>query len=263
MKLLNLGCGTHYHQSWTNVNFVSTGDGVIPHNLLQGIPFGNESFDVIYHSHVLEHFTKEDGANFIKECYRVLKPNGVLRIAVPDLEQIARNYIHFLDKAIEGDQEAIHNYNWTLIELYDQTVREYSGGAMGAYLKSDMPNADFVYSRLGRSETTSTNKYKTPKPSPLRFINPKSYLRVLKRMLMTEEEKKALAIGKFRMQGEVHLQMYDRFSLHQLLTAVGFSKTMLQEASTSNIENWNSYQLDANSTGAVRKPDSLFMEAIK
>ena len=39
MELLNLGCGTRFHPSWTNVDFVSTGNNVIAHNLLNGIPF--------------------------------------------------------------------------------------------------------------------------------------------------------------------------------------------------------------------------------
>ena len=54
MQCLNLGCGDRYHPDWTNINFTSTGGGVIAHNLKQGIPFPDESFDVVYHSHVLE-----------------------------------------------------------------------------------------------------------------------------------------------------------------------------------------------------------------
>jgi predicted SAM-dependent methyltransferase len=93
MKLLNLGCGNRYHPDWTNVNFTSTGDGVIAHNLTQGIPFPDNYFDVVYHSHVLEHFPKAQAEDFIKDCYRVLCPQGILRVVVPDLEEIARTYL--------------------------------------------------------------------------------------------------------------------------------------------------------------------------
>src|SRR5687767_3201991 len=102
MKYLNLGCGDRYISDWTNVDFVSQGKGVIAHNLIEGIPFPDNSFDVVYHSHVLEHFTKQRGFLFIKECYRVLKPNGILRIVVPDLEEIVREYFKSLSGALEG-----------------------------------------------------------------------------------------------------------------------------------------------------------------
>ena len=261
MKLLNLGCGTHYHNDWTNLDFISTGESVIAYNLLNGIPFDQNSFDVIYHSHVLEHFEEKDGANFIKHCFNVLKPGGIIRIAVPDLEQIVRNYIKYLDASLEQNKQAEHNYNWTLIELYDQTVRNYSGGKMGDYLKSNMPNPDFVYSRIGKPKNSTSINYPLHRPSPLRFINPKTYLRKIKSMLLSSEEKKALKIGRFRLQGEVHLCMYDRFSLKRLLKNVGFKDVEVKDAFKSSIPDWNNYNLDAN--GEIRKPDSLFMEAVK
>ena len=68
MKYLNLGCGSHYSTAteWTNLDFTSLDNNVIAHNLLIGIPFEDNSFDLVYHSHVLEHFSKEDGETFIE-----------------------------------------------------------------------------------------------------------------------------------------------------------------------------------------------------
>src|SRR5665213_2847022 len=99
-KMLNLGCGEQHHPAWVNVDFVSQDPTVILHDLTKGIPYPDNSFEVVYHSHVLEHFTRSDARKFIQECFRVLKPNGVLRIAIPDLEQIVRNYTTFLEPAI-------------------------------------------------------------------------------------------------------------------------------------------------------------------
>ena len=65
-KYLNLGCGYHFHKSWTNVDFIETGEGVIAHNLTKGVPFSDGTFDAVYHSHVLEHFSRKDGEMFIK-----------------------------------------------------------------------------------------------------------------------------------------------------------------------------------------------------
>jgi predicted SAM-dependent methyltransferase len=51
-KLLNLGCGKRFHKDWVNLDFVSNNPSVSAHNLLNGIPFENDAFDVVYHSHV-------------------------------------------------------------------------------------------------------------------------------------------------------------------------------------------------------------------
>ncbi len=147
---LNLGCGMRYHPAWTNVDMVANHQDIIEHNLLENIPFTENHFEVVYHSHVLEHFNKADGERFIKECFRVLKRGGIFRIAVPNLEQIARLYLSNLEKALEGDLEAEHNYNWMLLEMYDQTVRNHSGGEMAAYFfQETIPNENFVFERIG------------------------------------------------------------------------------------------------------------------
>ena len=61
------------------------GGDVLNHNVNQGLPFEDSSVEVIFSSHFIEHLTFEEGLNFIKECYRVLKPNGILRIVCPDI----------------------------------------------------------------------------------------------------------------------------------------------------------------------------------
>lgn len=59
---------------------------VIHHNLLYGIPFNNNSISNIFSSHFLEHLTGEQAVKLLKECNRVLKSGGVLRIIVPSLD---------------------------------------------------------------------------------------------------------------------------------------------------------------------------------
>lgn len=56
------------------------------HDLSTGIPLKNEVADYIFSSHFLEHLFRKDADHLLRECYRVLKPGGVLRISVPDLE---------------------------------------------------------------------------------------------------------------------------------------------------------------------------------
>lgn len=64
----------------------------VHHNLLYGLPFGDCTVDFLYSSHFLEHLSRSAGRALLMECLRVLKPGGVLRIAVPDLERAWHMY---------------------------------------------------------------------------------------------------------------------------------------------------------------------------
>lgn len=244
-KMLNLGCGGKWHKDWTNVDFVSHNENVIAYNLNEGIPFENNKFDVVYHSHVLEHFTKEKAIFFLQECYRVLKPNGILRLAVPDLEQISRLYLQKLEEENEED------YDWMMLEMYDQTVRNTSGGDMYNYFLQDkIPNLDFVLSRIGNEAELMINSIqKTKQTTPIE-------------QLRRKEIKNPQQIGDFRLGGEVHQWMYDKFSLSRLLKNTKFKNIKKISAFESSIENFEIYELDAIKN-RIRKPDSLFMEATK
>lgn len=282
MKLVNLGCGQRYHKDWINIDFVSNSEDVIQHNLLDGIPINDNEVDLVYHSHVLEHFSKVQGVYFIKECYRVLKVNGIIRIAVPDLETIVKEYLNNLQLAMEGDVEAKHNYEWIKLELFDQMVRNESGGDMKNYLYQPIvKNESYVFKRIGSEGeiiresffnkkvlVQDLKKNVKPKVSILKL-----FLRKVKSVItkvrvwgtkssLTEQESKALKIGQFRLGGEIHQWMYDRYSLSELLKIVGFNDIKVCSAFESEIQNWESYQLDIIN-GEIRKPDSLFMEARK
>lgn len=277
MKYLNLGCGSHFstEKEWTNIDFVSTGDGVIAHNLLHGIPYEDNSFDVVYHSHILEHFSKDDGEKFIAACFRVLKPEGVLRIAIPDLEIIVRNYILFLEKGIENpnDQVVRANYDWMKIEMYDQTVRNVSGGEMGKYLfQEKIINEGFVFERIGDEGKSIRNNFLNSKnKNVLSQSSKKQHTSILNKIKIKLKTKliqilnintEHLAIGSFRLGGEVHQWMYDRYSLYNLLMAEGGDKIEIKTAFSSKIPNWSDFLIDGKNH-VTRKPDSLFMECIK
>jgi ubiquinone/menaquinone biosynthesis C-methylase UbiE len=61
-------------------------------NSVKRFPFQDTSIDAIYSSHMLVNFTKHQAAFCLSECYRVLKLGGILRIAIPDLDQWIRSY---------------------------------------------------------------------------------------------------------------------------------------------------------------------------
>lgn len=268
MKCLNLGCGYRYIESWDNVDFVSTGKSVRAHNLLQGIPFPDNTYDVVYHSHVLEHFPKDRAANFIKECFRVLKKGGVLRVVVPDLEGIVREYIRNLDGALTGDKEAASRYEWIIIEMLDQMVRHDTGGAMMKYWSQDKPgNEEYVSTRVGYEYLDYRKNFLAKKSQSQSNSVASSGTGVRKKvMAAVSGEPNAveyLQLGRFRSHGEIHQWMYDRYSLGKLLQDTGFNDPKKFTAFTSNVNGWTEYQWLDVEDGKVRKPDSLFMEAIK
>lgn len=249
MKLLNLGCGGRWHEDWINLDFNSSSKFVQRHNLYEPLPFEDASIDVVYSSHVLEHFPKCFAPKFLIECGRVLKKSGIIRIVVPDLEQIVRNYLTFLGIARAGDKDGEEKYDWTMIELFDQMVRNISGGEMLEYWKQDpMPQEDFVIERLGLEVK-----------SALKLIRQNSRCHSKKDCFVQDSGSK----GMFRLRGEIHQWMYDSFSLGRLLKEVGFDKVRQCAADESSIPNFCDYLLDIESDGSVRKPDSLFIEGIK
>lgn len=249
MKLVNLGCGYRYHPDWINVDSYPAGPDVIVHNLKNGLPFSDNEFDIVYHSHLLEHLSKNYTPVFLGECRRILKPGGIIRVVVPDLEQIARLYLTLLEQAWQGNVQAQEHYDWILIELLDQLVRHRPGGDMLDYWKQNpMPAEDFVIERVGSEVLASLAVLRATdtKPQPLDISEPD-----------------AQQVGTFRLSGEVHLWMYDRYSLKKLLQVVGFENIQVLSANESNIPGFNAYLLDIEANGSVRKPDSLFMEAKK
>ena len=280
MKLLNLGCGNRYHPEWTNINFTSTGDGVIAHNLTQGIPFPDNYFDVVYHSHVLEHFPKAQAEDFIKDCYRVLRPQGILRVVVPDLEEIARTYLDALDKVNNGFREWDDNYQWILLEMYDQTVRNQTGGEMVNFIsRRDLSNQDFLIKRCGleiKNIILATQEPIIEKTSPpdgkmkkllkhiYRLLRYPDYRRqeILK-LILKPTELESLRIGQFRQSGEIHQWMYDYYSISLLLNNYGLSGIIRRSAHESYIPKWTNFNLDTEPDGTIYKPDSLYVEAIK
>mgnify|MGYP000333176704 CR=1 FL=1 len=274
MKFLNIGCGHQYHSDWHNLDFVSTGEGVQAHNLLEGIPYDNDYFEVVYHSHLLEHFTKKDGLKLIKECYRVLSNNGTIRVVVPDLEGIVKMYLNTLNAVLEDNSPLNKsNYEWSVIELFDQMVREKSGGNMLEYWKQEtILNEDFITGRMGQEFVLKRQKYDKNNQAAARRIPSKKSKKSLKRLIVESIfkrdmhrinlNKKYIKLGKFRQSGEIHKWMYDRYSLKILLEEVGFKKVKIKDAFTSDVKNWGKFGLDVVD-GKIRKPDSLFVEATK
>ena len=66
---------------------------VIRRDLSEPLPFADGTVDAVYSSHMLEHLFLDDARAFLVECARVCRPGAVLRLALPDAEQFARDLI--------------------------------------------------------------------------------------------------------------------------------------------------------------------------
>lgn len=66
-------------------------------DVAKGLPLSDGSVDVIYSSHMLEHLDRDEASVFLKEARRVLRPGGIIRLAVPDIQKHVRQYIESED----------------------------------------------------------------------------------------------------------------------------------------------------------------------
>ncbi len=131
-KKFHLGCGTIFIKDYLNVGwwphleehalFANPNgvEGTVLYNtdLVKGIPANENTLDVVYHSHLLEHLSYKEGIAFVAACYRVLKPGGIMRVLVPDLELWCKNFVHgnqfFFDEYLRcglGDDKALYPTN--------------------------------------------------------------------------------------------------------------------------------------------------------
>ncbi|MBS3029883.1 MAG: methyltransferase domain-containing protein [Dolichospermum sp. DET50] len=90
---LHLGCG-----SINNPDFINVDGMPFPHvHYVREIndlsPFKNESIDLIYASHCLEHFSHIQISSILSEWFEKLKPGGILRLSVPDFDQLIHIYL--------------------------------------------------------------------------------------------------------------------------------------------------------------------------
>lgn len=134
-KRLNLGCGNHTPDHWINVDYsigarcaklpffspinrrlrlfnIDWRNDITVHDLRRRFPWKDNEIDAIYTSHTLQHFRRADAQEFVRECYRVLKPGGILRVIVPDLRRLVDAYLAGEVRADRFiDELLVHHYS--------------------------------------------------------------------------------------------------------------------------------------------------------
>lgn len=101
---------------------------IVAHDIARGLPFDDTSVEVVYHSHMLEHLDRALVPRFLAEVRRVLRPGGVHRIVVPDLEQLARVYLTDLAQRAP-DAAAWGGHDACIAEIIEQSVRREAAAA--------------------------------------------------------------------------------------------------------------------------------------
>lgn len=266
--LINIGCGAVHHPTWLNIDSNPAHADVTRWDVRLGLPVEAARADACYASHVLEHLPRDAAVRLLAECHRALRPGGTLRLAVPDLEAIARHYLRLLEPADQGAAEAQSDYDWILLELFDQMVRIESGGEMHRILASAAARErKFVRQRMGLGDQPLEGEHSQAAPVRPGLRHYWTRIReeatgAFAQLMLGRGARGAVREGLFRASGQVHLWMYDRFSLRRLLEQSGFVDVIQCTAFESRIPNFVQYQLDAAGE-RVRKPDSLFMEGLK
>ena len=90
-KKLHIGTGTTYLPGWINVDIFSFVQADLYASALS-LPYDRESFDLIYASHVLEHFNRHLILTVLGHWRDLLKVGGILRLAVPNFTAICEFY---------------------------------------------------------------------------------------------------------------------------------------------------------------------------
>lgn len=118
--------GAHAHYSKAEYCQLLRDYVFVHHDLSRNIPFKTETVDYIFSSHFFEHLYRKQGMGFLRECHRVLRSGGVLRLSIPDLKyavllyqagqkkEMLENYF-FLEDV--GSQFSRHKYmyDWEMI----------------------------------------------------------------------------------------------------------------------------------------------------
>jgi SAM-dependent methyltransferase len=107
VRRLNWGCGEHPQAGWINSDIKSTPGIDISCDIRAGLPLPSDSIDYAASIHALPEIPLGDLVAVLSELRRVLKPGGVLRLALPDLDRGIRAYLaNDRDYFLVPDQDA-------------------------------------------------------------------------------------------------------------------------------------------------------------
>ena len=133
-RRINIGGGNWYYPRWENIDYWAD-DKYVDYRLdLRGkkrLPLQDECVALVFSSHCLEHMSDEDSLFTLEECYRIMKPGGVIRISVPDMDKAFTAYrnndLGFFEKG--GVSCKGNSIERRLVNFFaSYATQDYSGG---------------------------------------------------------------------------------------------------------------------------------------
>jgi len=86
VKKLQLGTSNSLMAGWLNTDLLPTRGDIVYLDATRRFPFKDGIFDYIYSEHTIEHISHQDAVSMLRECFRVLKAGGKIRMSTPDLK---------------------------------------------------------------------------------------------------------------------------------------------------------------------------------
>jgi predicted SAM-dependent methyltransferase len=118
IRKLEIGAGFSSLDGWLCGDIAPKSDSIIYLDATKRFPFDDGTFDYIYSEHMIEHIAWRDGLQMLRECRRVLKPGGTIRIATPDLDVLLALHGH------SHDPRQAHYIKW-ITDVFLPDVKVY------------------------------------------------------------------------------------------------------------------------------------------
>ena len=261
-RFLNLACGATYVDApqWLNLDYRPLGPAVQQADLLGPLPVADASLQLVYSSHFIEHVPRSHIAGLLRECRRALQPGGLLRLVVPDLQEMCSRY---LQARSAGEHEIA---DVLVLEILDQCVRKRAGGELAELYErvrsgpADSAMRRFIFERSGETLAAhGTSAAARPFFSRLQGAVERRYVRLLLRLLPRAFRQQNVSLAEV---GELHAWLYDAHTLGALLQQAGFSQLQVMAHDRSAEPTFPCVPLDTTPAGRPRKGlQSLYLEA--
>lgn len=166
---LHIGCSNKYLKGWKHADIKNLEhiDYVVNLKNLKEV-IGEDKASHIYACHVLEHFSRHEVDNVLMNWKSVLKPGGILRLSVPDIEAVVEYYnenkdLSILRGLLWGGQRDLYDYHKIGFDYNDLKTRLESLGFKNIkkydwrdflpedfddYSRSYLPHMDFKNGKL-------------------------------------------------------------------------------------------------------------------
>jgi predicted SAM-dependent methyltransferase len=92
VRKLQIGSGINVYEGWLNTDYEPVMPGTLRMDATKTFPFEDDTFDYVFCQHMIEHIGYDDGQFMLRECLRVLKPGGKVRISTPNLAFVCGLY---------------------------------------------------------------------------------------------------------------------------------------------------------------------------